>query len=95
LTASFAAGECSSCGYRQKCRHILFFILQRSKNDITNHFGWDFAGEMVVTNTIFVLKKFLQCFFPKNFLRMKKLCGDIFFWLLSISSNEIEVYSYL
>jgi len=45
--------------YRQKCRHILFFIFAKEQKCITNHFGWDFAGEMVVTNTIFVLKKFL------------------------------------
>ena len=44
-------------------------IFAREQKCINNHFGLAFEGEMVVTNTTFVLEKFLINVFPlKNFL---------------------------
>jgi len=42
-----------------RCQLINNIIFAREQKCINNHFGMDFCAEMVVTNTLFVLKKFL------------------------------------
>jgi len=46
-------------GPAKKFRHFAIFIFAREQKCINNHFGMGFCAEMVVTNTFFVLKKFL------------------------------------